>query len=153
MLLCGLWHGAGWNFILWGGLHGLAIIAYRIWQTLGIARENLFKLFFKPFSYIITFFFVCGAWIFFRSESLEDSLSLFKRFLFLGQGGEQEISVYWLLFSIFVVAEYGLHVVFEKNKKDFLLPNWAYCIGIGALISVLLLFVPLEQRPFIYFQF
>ena len=153
MLLCGLWHGAGWNFIIWGGLHGLAIVVHRIWRNIGILKNNLFEVLCKPFSYVITIYFVCVGWIFFRSDSLSDSLLMLKRFMFFDQGGDQEISAYWFLFSIFVVAEYGLHVLFKKSKKDFLLPDWAYCIGIGALISVLLLFVPLEERPFIYFQF
>ncbi len=65
-LLGGLWHGAGWTFILWGLLHGVALIIHRLWVQLG------FKLW-CVLSWFITFNFVNIAWIFFRANNLDDA--------------------------------------------------------------------------------
>ena len=70
-LISGLWHGAGWTFIVWGGLHGLAQVAERLW---GKRRDRL------PASirWLLTFFFVNMAWVFFRAPSLSGALALLK---------------------------------------------------------------------------
>jgi len=62
-LVSGFWHGAGWTFILWGGLHGLAQIVERFW---GRGRERLPK----PVRWAGTFLFVNLAWVFFRAPDL-----------------------------------------------------------------------------------
>ncbi len=69
MLLGGLWHGASWNFIVWGGLHGLALAFHKIWKQ---KTEKLFlpianSSFINSLSVLITFHFVCLGWIFFKS--------------------------------------------------------------------------------------
>ena len=61
-LLSGLWHGAGWGFVLWGGLHGAAMVAQRLW-----GRRKFLP---KPLCWLLTFAFVNVAWVFFRAESL-----------------------------------------------------------------------------------
>lgn len=68
-LLGGLWHGAGWTFIVWGGLHGAALIVYRLWQRVGFRFP-------KTFAAIITFFFVHITWVFFRAQHLGDAMSM-----------------------------------------------------------------------------
>lgn len=70
-LLSGLWHGAGWTFLVWGGLHGLAQIAERLW---GKRRERL-PAFLR---WGLTFAFVNLAWVFFRAPGLGDALALLK---------------------------------------------------------------------------
>lgn len=70
-LVSGLWHGAGWTFIIWGGLHGLGQIAERIW---GERRERLPKL----LRWALTFAFVNAAWVFFRAPSLSGALKLLR---------------------------------------------------------------------------
>jgi len=70
-ILGGIWHGAGWTFIFWGLLHGLAIVCHREWVRLG------FKL--NPFlSWFITFNFVNIAWIFFRANTWHDAIKILK---------------------------------------------------------------------------
>ena len=70
-LIGGLWHGAGWTFLLWGLLHGLAIIIHRIWCNLGIVLN-------KYLAWLITFNFINLSWIFFRAESIEDAIKVVK---------------------------------------------------------------------------
>lgn len=63
-LLGGLWHGAGWTFVIWGALHGLALCLHRLWQNAGGKLP-------VPVAWIVTFLFVHLAWIFFRAESVD----------------------------------------------------------------------------------
>ena len=77
MLLGGLWHGAGWNFIIWGGLHGLYLVAFRVWVAR--SRPRLFVL--PPAlgtfcSRAVTFLAVAVAWVFFRATSLDSATNL-----------------------------------------------------------------------------
>jgi D-alanyl-lipoteichoic acid acyltransferase DltB (MBOAT superfamily) len=67
----GLWHGAGWTFIFWGFLHGMALIIHRVWTNLG------FKMY-TWLAWFITFNFVNIAWIFFRAKSWDDAIKVLK---------------------------------------------------------------------------
>jgi membrane bound O-acyl transferase MBOAT family protein len=73
MLLGGFWHGASWNFIIWGAIHGVGLGIHKIWMLLtdkSLAAFNQSR-FYKIVSGILTFHFVCFAWIFFKAENLE----------------------------------------------------------------------------------
>ncbi|MEH6456379.1 MAG: MBOAT family O-acyltransferase [Cocleimonas sp.] len=66
-IIGGIWHGAGWNFLFWGGLHGAAISLHRLWQVQGIRLWGWF-------SWFLTFNFVNVAWVFFRAESWDGAM-------------------------------------------------------------------------------
>lgn len=70
-LLGGLWHGAGWTFVFWGFLHGLALVINRLWQKLGLTMPNWL-------AWLITFNFVNAAWVFFRAESWADAIKVLQ---------------------------------------------------------------------------
>jgi D-alanyl-lipoteichoic acid acyltransferase DltB (MBOAT superfamily) len=70
-LVSGFWHGAGWTFLIWGGLHGLAQIGERLW---GLRRETLPK----GLRWALTFLFVSLAWVFFRAPSLAAAVNLLR---------------------------------------------------------------------------
>jgi alginate O-acetyltransferase complex protein AlgI len=78
MLLGGLWHGAGWTFVLWGGLHGLYLILNHAWRkltcTTGIAKNRLTH----AISVVITFISVMIAWVPFRAVNINATTSLLK---------------------------------------------------------------------------
>ncbi|MFC0272316.1 MBOAT family O-acyltransferase [Metabacillus herbersteinensis] len=75
-LLSGLWHGAGWNFLIWGLLHGILSIIHRF--------SSKKKLTLPPFlSYFGTFLFVHLAWVFFRANSINDALIVLKKLFIL----------------------------------------------------------------------
>lgn len=59
----GLWHGASWNFVVWGGIHGVALVLDKILLRLKIMQTKVMKV----ISVIVTFNFVCFGWIFFSS--------------------------------------------------------------------------------------
>ncbi|MGG3563705.1 MBOAT family O-acyltransferase [Neobacillus rhizosphaerae] len=70
----GIWHGAGWNFVIWGIMHGIASVIFRFWKTFNITLP-------KFISWFITFMFVHIAWVFFRSPDLTTAkLMLTKMF-------------------------------------------------------------------------
>jgi D-alanyl-lipoteichoic acid acyltransferase DltB (MBOAT superfamily) len=81
MLLGGLWHGAGWTFVIWGALHGLYLVINHIWQAirlkLGYQFRNTGKLG-SGISFAITFVSVVIAWIFFRAQSLTGAFRIMK---------------------------------------------------------------------------
>lgn len=83
-VLGGLWHGAGWTFIFWGFLHGLALIIHRAWQQIGFRLPKLLAWF-------ITFNFVNIAWVFFRAKEWDDAIKVLKAMFF----GEVIVAHHW----------------------------------------------------------
>lgn len=73
-LIGGLWHGAGWTFIFWGFLHGLAMVMQRLWAKLNITIP-------KILAWVITFNFINMSWIFFRARSWSKAIEVFKGML------------------------------------------------------------------------
>jgi len=76
-LLGGIWHGAGWTFVLWGALHGGALVIHRIWGELNLKMPKLLAWF-------ITFNFINISWVFFRAKNFDDALKVLKA-MFLGE--------------------------------------------------------------------
>jgi hypothetical protein len=70
-LLGGLWHGAGWTFVFWGFLHGIALCIHRVWKYLGFTLP-------KVIAWIVTFNFVNVAWVFFRAKEWDDAIKVLK---------------------------------------------------------------------------
>ena len=70
-ILGGIWHGAGWTFVFWGFLHGLALVIHRAWNSLG------FKLW-SWLAWLITFNFINTAWVFFRAKEWDDAMKVFS---------------------------------------------------------------------------
>ncbi len=164
-VLGGLWHGASWTFVLWGVMHGVALIIHRLWSSL-----IKFKL---PsiVAWTITLFFVNMAWIVFRCTSFE-RVKLF----FASLCGVNGFMFSWE-FKVYVLeAAIGMHfpyafsvllalvlcclglVVFAKNSNEMLdNPNLkpfrhVFC-GILLALSLFMVFVPERHTEFIYFQF
>ena len=70
-IIGGIWHGAGWTFIFWGFLHGLALMIHRFWHNLGFKIN-------KALAWFITFNFVNIAWVFFRAKDWSDAIKVLK---------------------------------------------------------------------------
>jgi alginate O-acetyltransferase complex protein AlgI len=67
----GIWHGAGWTFIVWGVMHGVASMINRFWKGFGRPLP-------RWIAWFVTFQFVNAAWVFFRAESIQDAVSILK---------------------------------------------------------------------------
>lgn len=68
-VLGGLWHGASWMFVIWGALHGGALVIHRLWKQMGMSMPN-------PLAWLVTFLFVNVTWVFFRATSLDDAMTI-----------------------------------------------------------------------------
>jgi len=164
MILVGLWHGAATHFIIWGGLHGMALVGYHLYQDRKKVNFSS-KVILKPakklrktisnlFCWFITFNFVSFAWIFFRLETTENAFKFIKT-LFVSPKSIEAFQVY-----IFYVVIIGfLFFLFEKEIVRYLtifqekLPIilW-FCFAI--LIIILIFKLSPEVIPtFIYFGF
>ena len=83
MLLGGLWHGAGWTFVVWGGLHGLMLVANHLWR--GVFPRPLGTWWSLAFARLATFLAVTLAWVFFRAESFGGAVAVFEGMVNLPQ--------------------------------------------------------------------
>lgn len=77
MLLGGLWHGAGWTFVLWGGLHGMYLVINHTWrtfhQTLGLTHSYWWT---RDLSRVLTFLAVVVGWVFFRAANVDTAINM-----------------------------------------------------------------------------
>lgn len=70
-VLGGLWHGASWMFVIWGALHGIALIIYRLWHEAGFRLP-------KALAWLLTFCFINITWVFFRAKTLPDAFRILR---------------------------------------------------------------------------
>ena len=156
MLLGGLWHGAGGNFIIWGGLHGAYLAAHRLW-TRPKQGGPRFSLGLPKWIRVVIFFqFVCLAWVFFRSQTMGAS------FAFLAQvtdwtWGFTHVSKVWLiLLGAALFLHYLVEPVLEKGiNLAVKAPALATAAAFMGLFMVLYILAEnnLTHQAFIYFQF
>jgi alginate O-acetyltransferase complex protein AlgI len=171
-LLCGLWHGANWGFVVWGGLHGFYLVfghltgpvRGRIIERIGLdqAPRLLAKL-----RQVSTFCLVCFAWIFFRANNLSDAFAIVRR-LFMGIGDiprlhamkalsipapaslEAVIGAAALMFlAVFSSLFDRKRIYWEASHRASFWRWTAYYV----MVFGILLLGRFGSNPFIYFQF
>ncbi len=151
MLLGGLWHGASWNFVVWGGLHGVALALHRTWSK----KKPSFSLpAIEPVvSIAFTFWFVCVCWILFRAQNFADAWHGIQAFAFLQSPGTQTLPLSWfLLFAVLYLA-HMLAAKLRHREQPLRVPNWAFAFAYGVLFALSFAFMRVDHPPFIYFQF
>ncbi|MEY2557833.1 MAG: alginate O-acetyltransferase complex protein AlgI [Verrucomicrobiota bacterium] len=152
MLLGGLWHGGAWTFVIWGALHGIALVVHREWARLTGHRPRARSLM-RWFAWPLTIYWVCVAWIFFRAVDLRHAFPALRGFVLFQNSGTEDLGA-WMLW---VVLALGL--VHWLNSLGWFSGWWrrvpapAFAAGYGCVAAVVLLFVPPHYQPFIYFQF
>lgn len=158
MLLGGLWHGASWQFVIWGGLNGLGLIVYKQWKKVSPYEKSKHWAvrFWKIFN---TFVFITFTRIWFRSESMEKANQLIHQMFheFDFRIIPEVVWSYRLVFGVMALG-YFTHWVPERWKQNLLngfirTPLWA-----KVLITILVVFIIYQSwsadlQPFIYFQF
>lgn len=154
MIVSGLWHGTGLNFIFWGILHGFGTIISHITEEYMKGLGGMMKVLHKFSSWFITFNSICFFWIFFRAESMNNAFSIIKQ-LFNWKTGIEPIDIYmiYLIFLSFVIFAFG-----KKIKELFVeieerLPLILQIITIAALVILVIKLGPDIIPPFIYFKF
>jgi alginate O-acetyltransferase complex protein AlgI len=158
MLLGGLWHGADWTFVFWGGLWGLALVGEH-WLETSRRRRGIEPaapgLRGRAWRRLAMFNFACLGWVFFRSESIGDAFQLLGR-LATGWGqGPELVSVGVLLaIAVGLGGQYVPNDLFERLMAGF---SRLSPVAQGAFVAVGLTVVsalgPKGVAPFIYFRF
>lgn len=124
-LVSGLWHGAGWTFLVWGGLHGLGQILERAW---GNGREKLPKL----LRWVLTFAFVNAAWVFFRAPGVSQALTLLKTAV----TADFRPPADWLMADVFAKEAEAFGMVFPALRA-WTAPALTYGLFAVALLTAL----------------
>jgi alginate O-acetyltransferase complex protein AlgI len=156
-LLSGLWHGASWNFVLWGAYHGLFLVLERLF--LGKLFQKLGKFIAVP----ITFLIVLTGWVIFRNENLHDGLSIIKQmYAFNFFDGKFTINNDFMcmailasLLSLFAISQKTKSIQEKIYGQDFSnTGKWLAVIGSILLFYISLSYISaLDFNPFIYFRF
>ncbi|MFV0416223.1 MAG: MBOAT family O-acyltransferase [Chthoniobacterales bacterium] len=154
MFLGGLWHGASWNFVLWGGLHGLALCVNHAW--VGSRAAKTFTNFpgSAVLSWILTQGLVLLCWIPFRAQTFADTGIIFSKLGALFSGAWEAAQPFpWLLVFLPLLADTWL--VGSPGLKDRLMVrnNLLACCVLAMALLIGLLFMHVGFSPFIYFQF
>lgn len=162
MLLGGLWHGASLRFIIWGGLHGLALALHKwLLSFIGFLRptgEGMHPII-RFFSVLLTFHFVAFAWIFFRMEHLSDVWVMIDMIAheFHPEVAGQFIMGYKVV-SILMAIGFLVHftpLTVRRNIQGFVtrLPLVGQAMLLAIVFIILVQFRSIGVQPFIYFQF
>lgn len=147
MLLGGLWHGTGWTFVVWGGLHGLALAVQNLWSRAGLRLPT-------PAGWAVTMLFVFVSWVLFRAETFSAAAEILVA---MAGGNGWQLSVegvekLWLLSVAAAVAVLG--PTSQRAALELLLPRRVVAVGVAvALVFVILQLGGGENAEFIYFQF
>jgi len=177
MLLGGLWHGAGWTFVIWGGLHGLYLCFNHAWRAIVKRHDEVMAWPVRIVCIAVTFFFVVIAWVFFRAEELPAALRVLQGMF--GMNAMEEganpvhapIAFLWLalLAAIAWFMPNGLQLLnrqrpcYEVNEEaQAELPRWQswlrwkpsmlWAVGMALALAYCILSLS-KVSEFLYFQF
>ncbi len=156
MLLGGLWHGASWKFIIWGGLHGIYLAVEKIISNfINIPKNN----FTKPIGIIVTFHLVCLSWVLFRATSYQNALDVLHQIFneFHWKIAWEVLIAYKEIFLLFLIG-YALH--FKPKKMEINAEKLVTNLPLlgKSLLIVFVIWLVIQTKssgiqPFIYFQF
>ena len=175
-LVSGLWHGASWNYVVWGGLHGI----YQVFgEILAPVRKKLVKVFkvndgvfsYKLGQILFTFSLTSLTWVFFRAETIREALYFFKRmftvwnpWVFFNEGlyeyGLDRVEVNILFAALIVLLLAELLKYFKKQRiSEFLMEQnlwFRWIVVIGMIVACVVYGeygISFDSNQFIYFQF
>jgi D-alanyl-lipoteichoic acid acyltransferase DltB (MBOAT superfamily) len=166
LLLGGLWHGASWLFVLWGGLHAFYMVVERLIQEQAWSRHRLWQTSFAQFGLaLLTFFLGCFTRVFFRAANLDRALTTIKAMV--GVGG---VDGAWALGPVgfglarrdyaMVLGLTAAFLLFEWSMRDrsfealaAQMPWWMRAAILAVLLYAVWTMLPGEDRAYIYFQF
>jgi D-alanyl-lipoteichoic acid acyltransferase DltB (MBOAT superfamily) len=158
MLLGGLWHGASWTFVVWGGLHGVYLAVERLLKDRFGDYEKTARLWLRPLLWLVPFVLVLYAWVFFRATTFERAFTIVSAMTFGGANEPAKVLTtttdlvaLWIIVPAIVCVQLlcrdkPLHVAVTR------VPRWAGACGL-AFVWTIQLVLPENDRAFIYFQF
>ena len=145
MLLGGLWHGAGWNFVAWGGVHGVGLAVNGAWVRTGWRMPAVA-------GWAVTLVFVVLAWVLFRAPDFATALRMYSAMAGVNGWGGVRVEGQWLLAAAAAVALVGptsQAVALERLRAS----RWMAGAAGAALAGLLVLAGGRVPNEFIYFQF
>ena len=157
MLIGGLWHGASWNFVIWGGLHGLYLVVERFVRWLIPELSKTAQLVLRLPIIGVTFVLTCFAWVYFRATEFADAFAIHKAMLGLPDTAATELinASRGMLALTVVAAILFMHFILRNTTFEHFMekiPVPVRCLMIGAMMFAISISTG-ENRAFIYFQF
>jgi D-alanyl-lipoteichoic acid acyltransferase DltB (MBOAT superfamily) len=166
-MISGLWHGASWNYVVWGALHGgylvAGILLVPLWNLLGWQNEKpLEKLGWQRLlRMLLVFHIVCLAWVFFRARTLGDALMILNQ-ITLWETGKLGINILPdnlldLLLGLFLIGWLFLiqffQLRFQLTERFLQWPTVGRWVVYAAWLGAIIWLGKFSQTQFIYFQF
>lgn len=156
MLLGGIWHGANWTFVIWGGIHGLALAFHKKFGRTDKVEKSKWDLILRFSSGVFTFIFVSFAWLFFRAENFE-IVKLFMTSITEWRFGA-DCFLFLKIFTAYAMVVLFLDILEEYYNDSAFLSRFSNSVFFAILIPswfsiILYLYTVGRPSPFIYFQF
>jgi hypothetical protein len=146
MGLCGLWHGAGWTFIVWGLMHGAGLIVCRTWQRNAVPLP-------EPLGWVLTMLFVLAGWVLFRSPDFSAASNMLVGMAGLSGAFAPTVPINHILAAALIAS------VLVPSTQRIVEGGWLQPVGYQAAGLALLLVACVlaagqgQPTAFIYFQF
>lgn len=149
-LIGGLWHGASWMFVIWGAMHGAAIVIHRLWSRYGVAMAG-------PLAWFLTFSFVNVTWIFFRARDMSSATRVLSGMTRVLDGSigklfemQQRRATLFLIFAFVIVLTAKTTISFctEGDERVSVVSGAALAISLIAMS-----FATAGASQFLYFNF
>ncbi len=165
MLLGGLWHGASWNFLLWGALHGAALCLHKLWSrsAAGIALQSRLamapaaSLTWAGLAWLTTQAFVLLCWVPFRAADWSQTMAFFTTASYATALSAPACSITWPWLVLPLLADAWMQrretAAVRADASAQRLPTWALGAAMAALFILVLALGTWESGSFIYFQF
>lgn len=149
--LTGLWHGASWNYVIWGGVYSMVLLFERV------CFESVLNKMGNFFSYCYTIFIVCVCWVFFRAESIKNALLYLKSMFSVNKALcwdlqiTEHITPFFLI--VFILSIFGctpcFSILYRRIEKTIV----GDCVLLFAFILAICFMVGSSFNPFLYFVF
>lgn len=152
--ITGLWHGASYNFLIWGLLHGLFLIIERLGFDKVLVRLG------KTFSHIYTLFILAITWVFFKTETLTDAFNFIKQLFSFTKIEDVHFVSYYLTseviiaFIFAIIFSFPIYSLVENKVKSKLLYAYLKPIFLISIFLISIMYIAIDSyNPFIYFRF
>jgi len=152
MLLGGLWHGASWNFVVWGGLHGVALALHRAWRG-GARKTTEGGAAWQVISWASTLLFTMLCWVVFRAADFTIAGQVLRKLAFIDPTGMHWFYLHAMVVLAIAVVLHALTLVRGERPLRLPIPGPVRLGLLAASVPLILYLMPTGPAPFIYFQF
>ncbi len=156
MLIGGLWHGASWTFVVWGGLHGIYLAIERVLKIKFKNAEWLKKLSTQIILALTTYLLVCITWVFFRAQNFPQAFALIQSMFGFNPEGQSTLATVYIIEVIVVtISMLIIHWRMRNTSLEAVVQKTSWPV-IGTIWGIMLVLIIISQGSgdaFIYFQF